>query len=864
MKKIKNNKGFALAEILAVTLVLMVIFTVLYSNFMPLSGEYAKAENYNDISSQYELHYFRKIFKEYAEQDVLGSNNYKILIGNDINECENVKNKDICNSLKDELNPTLILTKYNIKELKNELKNDTNKLDDLRTYILNLPDYSNVKNQTKENYRLIMKTKYGYATYQLDYTVIEKNLDESGANAPLLTDNMIPVYYDATNKVWKKADKENKKEEYKWYDYDDRNWANAVTIAPYEEVISNDKTNSIDIVPSGLNLSAGSYTEYGNISSTYTMSFTTSNENSSIYFDYSLPNVNWTFNLTVNGTKEISDSCRMANALSECQKLDSYTKQLTKNTTYTVELYFSMQNSWDSHSPRMAISNLTIGDNYKNLSIKNEGDYKFVKSYLYSKSYIYDTTKAKYVLITPNNTTNTSYLENAYVCSNMQNECDKMYNVSSISTDYSRGSTLKFDKYKEHTTKNTGNEILNRKLGEEIPMDRINTMWVWIPRYKYTYLKTNTPQQIKIEFEHDKESTGTIECTDTILDEVNQSQTCKDSVNGSLRPGISTYTHPAFTFGNEELKGIWVGKFVNSAVIPKTKPNKRADLPYYIDSSTILIKPNLTPLRYKPVSIVFKDARQMEQAGNGYGFPQSSKTSFNYTGELTGDSNNLDIHLMKNMEWGAALYLSQSKYGRVFEDYIAGSTIINKNPCDKTGMGLGNDQTCDNCCSNEENQYNGYTNYGTSNNKIGVGVLASTTRRIGGVYDMNGISTLTMANIMQGKYWCSDDDPGNWSQKTKPLSKYIDNYSYYYSESEEMYQSYNRFKLGDAIYEMNPSIVYDEDGDKNGTNSWYKQTTYFYTYTPCAFIQRNFYSLNGDGYNTSGSFATRSVLTITD
>ena len=45
----------------------MVIFTVLYSNFMPLSGEYAKSKNYNDISSQYELHYFRKLFQEYNE-----------------------------------------------------------------------------------------------------------------------------------------------------------------------------------------------------------------------------------------------------------------------------------------------------------------------------------------------------------------------------------------------------------------------------------------------------------------------------------------------------------------------------------------------------------------------------------------------------------------------------------------------------------------------------------------------------------------------------------------------------------------------------------------------------------------------------
>ena len=185
MKKIKNNKGFALAEILAVTLVLMVIFTVLYSNFMPLSGEYARSENYNDISSQYELHYFRKLFQEYITDEALqqqanneiSTNKYILLIGHDTNgnekSCDSLAgtNKDICTNLKAKLNPTLILTNYNISSLKNELKKDTNKLPDLRTYILSLPDYNDRDNQ-QEIYRLIIKTNSGYANVKLKY---EKN-----------------------------------------------------------------------------------------------------------------------------------------------------------------------------------------------------------------------------------------------------------------------------------------------------------------------------------------------------------------------------------------------------------------------------------------------------------------------------------------------------------------------------------------------------------------------------------------------------------------------------------------------------------------------------------------------------------------
>lgn len=56
------------------------------------------------------------------------------------------------------------------------------------------------------------------------------NIDTSGANDPILLDNMIPVYYDEDDSVWKKADKTNSNVNYRWYDYDDRVWANAVTI----------------------------------------------------------------------------------------------------------------------------------------------------------------------------------------------------------------------------------------------------------------------------------------------------------------------------------------------------------------------------------------------------------------------------------------------------------------------------------------------------------------------------------------------------------------------------------------------------------------------------------------------------------
>jgi len=54
------------------------------------------------------------------------------------------------------------------------------------------------------------------------------NLDTSGASAPNLHSNMIPIRWNGD--YWVKADKDNLIEEHKWYDYNEQMWANAVTV----------------------------------------------------------------------------------------------------------------------------------------------------------------------------------------------------------------------------------------------------------------------------------------------------------------------------------------------------------------------------------------------------------------------------------------------------------------------------------------------------------------------------------------------------------------------------------------------------------------------------------------------------------
>ena len=77
-------------------------------------------------------------------------------------------------------------------------------------------------------------TGHGKATI----TYIGKELDfidKSGANEPVLASNMIPVYYDETNSVWKKANTNNIDKNNPWYSYNSSGeykgmWANAVTV----------------------------------------------------------------------------------------------------------------------------------------------------------------------------------------------------------------------------------------------------------------------------------------------------------------------------------------------------------------------------------------------------------------------------------------------------------------------------------------------------------------------------------------------------------------------------------------------------------------------------------------------------------
>ena len=164
------------------------------------------------------------------------------------------------------------------------------------------------------------------------------------------------------------------------------------------------------------------------------------------------------------------------------------------------------------------------------------------------------------------------------------------------------------------------NSGVTKNVGDEVTEEDVALWYVWIPRYKYTIFNGNNEsaaaQLINVTFESGTNRTGTVTCSDN----ADGSETCSTITNGT-----STYTHPAFKFGNTELTGFWVGKFEVSG-----------------STSAITVKPNVTSLRSQTVSSFFTAI-------------QNVKTTYGI--------NNADSHMLKNMEWGAVAYLKQSKYG---------------------------------------------------------------------------------------------------------------------------------------------------------------------------------------------------------
>ena len=310
-------------------------------------------------------------------------------------------------------------------------------------------------------------------------------------------------------------------------------------------------------------------------------------------------------------------------------------------------------------------------------------------------------------------------------------------------------------------------------VGSTISMDEILQMYVYIPRYRYKLFnaenRTSVEQAIEIEFE--------------------PKSTPKS--NGS-RDG-EWLTHPAFTFGNTELPGIWAAKFEASG-----------------STDNYQIKPNQKSLTNINLATMFSTSRSTILNASKYGL-----------------NNNVDTHMMKNMEWGAISFLTNSIYGR----YNDASTCI-ASGCEvwinNINTGYGNGTAVDGqpqwgpsitgCAGSS-------TSAGVSNSQTACasgydwktkGVNASTTGNQYGIYDMSGGAWEYVMGVQKDSSGNVQVGSSGFSTSSLPDSKYYDLYDYQAEDGV----GYTRYHLGDATREVL------KNNSSQGGNAWWNDWAY--------------------------------------
>ena len=276
----------------------------------------------------------------------------------------------------------------------------------------------------------------------------------------------------------------------------------------------------------------------------------------------------------------------------------------------------------------------------------------------------------------------------------------------------------------------TGNENksewANAKITTQVNGQPVESYFVWIPRYAYKIIGTNN---IDIKF---IKGTGKETVDGTPCKYVSENPTSDDYI-----------VHPAFTDEeenggwDEQLSGIWIGKYETSSV--EGNSNNAED---NVTTKHAQVKPGVSSWRNIQIG-------NMYEVGKAY-------------------APNLESHMLKNSEWGAVAYLTESKYGRNGQEV----TINN------------NGETY-------------YTGGGTDNAYI-TNTPQSSTGNIYGIYDLSGNAYEYVASY----YKDGDFLNANSTFTTGTSDKYSTAY-----EGEAVNINY---KYGDATYE---TVGWNEDID---------------------------------------------------
>ena len=307
------------------------------------------------------------------------------------------------------------------------------------------------------------------------------------------------------------------------------------------------------------------------------------------------------------------------------------------------------------------------------------------------------------------------------------------------------------DSYNYVDTSESGKENKSEWANAKVTKNGIDSYFVWIPRYAYKIDSTN--QTIDIKFIN---GTGNVAADGETV--------CKYANDPTLNPATDYIIHPAFTtdanYGggwSKELAGIWIGKY--EAARSDSEGTTQGS------ATTIKTQPGVTSFRSITIGEMYTNALA-------------------YAEEL-------QSHMLKNSEWGAVAYLTESKYGR-------NGTEVTQN-------------------TNEDYLTGGGTAYAETNTN------QSSTGNVYGIYDLNGGTYEYVAGYYKnGK-----------STYLNNGSSFTDGTSDAYSTAYDTAVAETGYKYGDATYE---------------TSGWHSDDAYF-VYSDGPFFERG----GGRNYDAAGS-----------
>ena len=339
-------------------------------------------------------------------------------------------------------------------------------------------------------------------------------------------------------------------------------------------------------------------------------------------------------------------------------------------------------------------------------------------------------------------------------------------NAPTIKEDLPEGTTMELVKY-ENSNWVSGTDYNydeNKWANAKVTINGVESYFVWIPRYAYKIIYFSS-QETKAAYLTNGDTSGIIGYSDSrgIVDKEGR------KVNGvasttSLNVGDYFRVHPAFmndsanNYENggwsEDLPGIWVGKYesslVNKADSSNINTNSSTVGNIIVDSSNntdkaIAVQPRMSSWKYCTIGNMYTNARAY--------------------------ATNLNSHMLKNSEWGAVAYLTESKYGR----------------------------------NGEEVEKNDNSSYITADAGISVNPEQSSTGNETGIYDLSGGATESVVAYYSGSTSSNlTNYGGSFASQNGPSTEYATAYTGTSTNTA--------YKPGDATYE---------------TSGWHSDSAYF-------------------------------------